>query len=761
MSKLAPPPEPPPWRLFVDTGGTFTDCLAIAPDGSSRRAKVLSSSALRGRVASVDNEPFGEPFGERGLLVADPWALPEGFFIGCSLRPLGAAGPGVEIVGWSPAPAPGEPGRLELSGAPEPPLVAGDGFEIRSPEEVPVFAARLVTGTPCGRPLPPLELRLATTRGTNALLERRGSRTVLFITRGFGDLLAIGTQQRPDLFALDVRRPAPLEERVVEVDERLAADGSVLVELDLETLRPRVAGLVAEGIESAAVALIHSFRNPEHEERLAALLEDEGLAWVSPSHRLAPRIGLLARTQTAVVDAYLAPVVGRYVERVGSALGPGSRLQVMTSAGGLVAAEGYRAKDSLLSGPAGGVVGAAAAGRRSGFERVLAFDMGGTSTDVSRYDGELEYRFEHEVGGARLLAPALAIETVAAGGGSICAFRHGRVQVGPESAGADPGPACYGAGGPLTVTDVNLLLGRLDAERFGIPIDKAAAARRLAELSERLTEATGEQPTDEVLLQGLLDIADERMAEAIRAISVRRGYDPREYALVAFGGAGAQHACAVAELLGADTVVVPEDAALLSARGLRSAVVERFAERQVLEPLEAVAERLESWLDELAARAVEEVRAQGVSEVRVRRRLAFLRFAGQESPLEVAVEPGVSLHRAFEEAYRETYGYRPEDRVVELESLRVVASCLPEAPLPPLAVEPHEAPATGRRRVWSGGTWRSVATFERERLAPGARFAGPALVFERHSSAMLAPGWRGHVDTAGALVFLRGDADAP
>ncbi|MCB1055945.1 MAG: 5-oxoprolinase, partial [Acidobacteria bacterium] len=342
--------------------------------------------------------------------------------------------------------------------------------------------------------------------------------------------------------------------------------------------------------------------------------------------------------------------------------------------------------------------------------------------------------------------------TVAAGGGSICTLRDGRVRVGPESAGADPGPACYGAGGPLTLTDVNLLLGRLDADRFGIPLDLAAARRRLEELLAGLAEL-GQTPAEETLLGGLLEIADERMAEAIRAISVRRGYDPRDHALVAFGGAGAQHACAVAELLGVGAVVVPEDAALLSARGLRSAVVERFAERQVLAELEAVADCLDGWLDELAARAVAEVEAQGVVMARVRRRLAFLRFAGQESTLEVAIEPGRSLRDAFETAYLEIYGYRPESRAVELESLRVVASSQPEAPAPMLPVVEHDAPEAGGRRVWLAGAWQELPTYDREILEPGARFAGPALVFERHSSTVVGAGWRGRVDGARALVL--------
>ncbi len=359
-------------------------------------------------------------------------------------------------------------GRLELDAPLDEGPLEGAAFELRSPEEAPVLAARLVTGTPLGAPLPPMALRLATTRGTNALLERKGAATALFITRGFGDLLRIGTQQRPDLFALAIEKPEPLYREVVEVPERLAADGSVLLPLDAEAVREAGRRLRAAGIETAAVALMHSFRNPAHEEELGEILRGCGFRYVSLSSQLAPLIKLLPRAETAVVDAYLAPILDRYLSGVAGALAEGS-LHVMTSAGGLVRAGSFQAKDALLSGPAGGVVGAALSGRRSGLDRVIAFDMGGTSTDVARYDGDFEYLFEHRVGDAHLVAPALAIESVAAGGGSICSYDGIQLRVGPESAGAWPGPACYGAGGPLTLTDVNLLLGRLDPGRFEIP----------------------------------------------------------------------------------------------------------------------------------------------------------------------------------------------------------------------------------------------------------------------------------------------------
>jgi len=731
-----------PWRLWADTGGTFTDCLAVDPAGRLHRAKVLSTSALRARVA--------ERRGPSEFQLAAGWEVPAGFFNGYTFRVLGIVGiehPERIVVDWDPS-----SGVIHLDAPLD--VDPGEACELRSPEEAPVLAARLVTGTRLDAPLPEMAMRVATTRGTNALLERKGAATVLFITRGFADLLRIGTQQRPDLFALDIEKPEPLYRTVIEVPERLAADGSVLLPLEPETLRETIERLIADGIESAAVALLHSYRNPSHETALGALLAACGLRHVSLSSDLAPLIKLLPRAETAVVDAYLSPILERYLRGVSAALSAGSSLHVMTSAGGLVRAGSFRAKDALLSGPAGGVVGAALSGRRSGFARVIAFDMGGTSTDVARWDGDFEYLFEHRVGTAHLVAPALAIESVAAGGGSICSFDGVQLGVGPESAGAWPGPACYGAGGPLTLTDVNLILGRLDADRFEIPLDPGAAERALADVLARMGEGTHR----ETILGGFLDIANERMAEAIRSISLRRGYDPAGHALVAFGGAGAQHACAVAELLGITRVVVPRDAGLLSALGLGTAVVERFAHRQVLEPLDRVKDRLPAWLDELGSEAAAAVEQEGVPahEILVRRRILNLRFLGQDEALAVEPETNEAPETAFAAAYREIYGYAPEGRAIEVESLRAVASSRAEEKEPDAAsVEPFAVATDGMRRCWLGMGWTDVPVFERSDLRPGACFDGPALVFEKHSATLLGEGWRGRVDAAENLVLER------
>jgi 5-oxoprolinase (ATP-hydrolysing) len=732
------------WQIFVDTGGTFTDALAVDASGRERRVKILSTSALRGTIERAESPAR--------LRVRADWSLPDDFLRGFRFRTLEPGSPASDVLRFDAAAS-----VLELSAAWPRALVPGEPFEVVSPEEAPVLAARVLTGTPPGKPLPVEGLRLATTLGTNALLERRGVPTALFVTRGFADLLFIGTQQRPDLFALDIRRKEPLYADVVEVGERIAADGSILKPLEEEEVEEAAARVLARGIHSAAVALLHSHRNPRHEERVQEILERRGFRHVSRSSQLSPFIKILPRAETAVVDAYLAPAVRSYLDRVRTSV-PAGRVLVMTSAGGLVAVEAVRPKDMLLSGPAGGVVGAALAGRRSGFPKVIAFDMGGTSTDVARFDGDYEYSYEQKVGDAHLVAPALAIESVAAGGGSLCWFDGRRLRVGPQSAGASPGPACYGAGGPLTLTDVNLLLGRLDPAHFGIPISKKAAAASAGALQKALAEQSKGSHAPEEVLSGFLDIADERMADAIRTVSLRRGYDPADYALVAFGGAGGQHACGVAERLGIRNVVVPADAGLLSALGLRHAVVERFAELQVLEALERVLPRVGSLVERLAAQARERVESEGVpgDEVEVRRSSIHLRFAGQDSVVEVPYAEGMSLREAFEERYAALFGHRPEGRPIEIESIRVVASSRPRSDGGGVQVAAAvEAAPAGARRAYFSGRFIETPVFDRERLPPGARIRGPALVFEAYAATVVAAGWSAEVDAAGALVLRR------
>ncbi|MBU6300851.1 MAG: hydantoinase B/oxoprolinase family protein [Verrucomicrobia bacterium] len=642
-----------PWQIRVDTGGTFTDCWALPP-GATRPVflKVLSSARLRLPHDPASGKPVLPPV----------WNLPPEF-----------------LEGWTTEPA----GNL-----------ATDCF---TGEVAPVIAIRVLTGTRLGEPFPEIDLRLATTRGTNALLEGKGAALAFFVTQGFEDLLLIRDQRRPDLFALRHDVAPPLYRESVGIRERLDASGRVVTPLALdETLAARCRDLLERGIHHAAVALLHSYRNPSHENALRDYLLETGFASVSLSSELAPMIKLLPRAGTAVVNACLTPVLNAFLDEV-NRTSP-RRFLVMTSAGGLTPRDRFAPKDSLFSGPAGGVAGAVAVARRSGFSRIIAFDMGGTSTDVARHDGRFLYQFRQQVGPAQLLAPALRIETVAAGGGSICQWTEAGLRVGPESAGADPGPACYGRGGPLTMTDVNLLLGRIDPTRFALPLGPEqirAARERLQDLARQA--GTGDP---ESLLNGLVEIAVEQMADSIRAISVREGADPADHVLVAFGGAGPLHACDLAEKLGIATFLVPAEAGVLSAFGLHHAAEETFAERQILRPLPECAD-LSLWLDDLRSEAARDPAKTSL------RALAELRLQGQEATITVEFhpesQPGLpEIADRFLGEHESIFGYRPpRDTLIELVSLRVIAGTLAPAS-PPLPAPPPERSLTGPAIVQDG-----------------------------------------------------------
>ena len=737
-----------PWQIWIDTGGTFTDCIGKDPQGVVHTCKVLSSGALRDRIESVDDDGR--------LFLCGGAKLPDGFLTGYRLSLLGS-GAEIEILDHESLTGALQPAKGALA------LEPGQAVELRSGEEAPLVATRLVTGTPLGGELPPVEMRLATTRGTNALLERRGARTVHFTTAGFEDLLVIGDQTRSELFALRIDRSEPLPELVVGIGERLSADGFLIEGLDHEAIAGTIRELRGLGIEGASIALLHAHRNSQHEEALEKLLLEGGFTHISRSSTLSPFQGLLRRSQTATTDAYLGPVISDYLGAVRDGLGDGAvSLHVMTSAGGLVNTESFRAMDSLLSGPAGGVVGAAMSGQKVRITKIIAFDMGGTSTDVSRFDGDFEYVFNHRVGPVELAAPALAIETVAAGGGSICRVERGRLAVGPQSAGADPGPASYGAGGPLTITDVNLLLGRLVPGRFPIPIDLEAARTRLREL--RVDLGSAETGIDEEILAGLLRIADERMAEAIRHISVRKGVDPSGYSLVAFGGAGGQHACQVAELLGMTEIVLPGDAGLLSAKGLGHAVIERFAQREVLLSLGKVGAKIEDWFSELEAKAAFELRREGVTadEMGPSRRIVELRYLGQDASLELVPAPGGDLASDFKRRYYELFSYRPSDLEIEVVSIRVVMRSSRERVVGLGVDEQRPAPApdpASHQSCYLDGEWRDVPCHHASDLEVGAVVEGPALIQQAHSALVVPSLWRVHGLGDGGVVLRAREVD--
>jgi len=502
---------------------------------------------------------------------------------------------------------------------------------------------------------------------------------------------------------------------------------------------------------------MNSYKNPVHEKLLKTWLADRGFNFLSLSSELNPFIKIFPRCQTSVVNACLDPVLSTYLNEVNDYLDEGN-LHVMTSAGGLETARNFHPKDSLLSGPAGGVVGAAAVGGACGFRKIISFDMGGTSTDVSRYDGSFDYVFEHRVGDATLSAPALSIETVAAGGGSICSFDGFKLAVGPESAGAFPGPACYGAGGPLTITDVNLLLGRLDPENFSIPVQPEQAERVFSELMEKLRSA-GEEPDETRILEGFLAIANERMADAIRKISMKKGYDPAEYALVTFGGAGGQHACAIADQLGITTVLVPDNAGLLSAYGLGNAAFEKFADQQYLEPLDQLKPELKKHIDHLERRAKKKLEKEGIDpdSIRIRSRRIFMRFEGQESTLEIEYgndEP--DPEEKFRAAYREQYGHWIEGRTIEVESMRVIASSQYDVPAPETKEAAKGKPEPVREKtVRFGGDNPETPVYPRETCRPGQRIRGPALILDPYSTIVLEPGWRSEVQPDMTLKMER------
>lgn len=699
------------WQFWMDTGGTFTDCLARDPAGAWHRAKVLSTGAVRARVTAVA--------GSREVALGGLTWPGDGLFSGWRAAPPAQASAEAGVVAWS-----GGTRRLVLDRDVDWPV--GTLVDLATGEEAPVVAMRLLTGTRAGAALPPVSLRLATTRGTNALLEGRGAPVVFFVTEGFADLLRIGDQRRPDLFAIRVEKPPPLHGPVVEVRGRLDAQGRELVPLDLAAVGAAASALHAQGHEVAAVALVHSYREPGHERAVAQVLREAGFRHVSVSSELAPSIRIVPRAETAVVDAMLAPVMERYLSGVAAVVDP-AQLFVMTSAGGLVRCADYRPKDSLLSGPAGGVAGAAAVARRAGLGRIITFDMGGTSTDVARFEGDFDYQYQHSVGTARIMAPALRVESVAAGGGSVCRFDGSALVVGPESAGARPGPACYGAGGPLTLTDVNLLLGRLDPARFGLPAFPEAAEAALAGVMAAIAAARGTPPARDEVLRGFLEIADERMAEAIRRISVREGYDAAEYALVSFGGAGGLHACAVAGRLGIGRILHPADSGLLSAYGLGQAVEERIVERQVLGLLDAERSAIPAWIASLEAEGRAQLAGGGVpaDHLVLRRAELELRFAGQDAGLAVAATPLGTLEARFVEAYRRRFGYAPVDRAIEVVTARVVVS--------------------------TASTSVEVETFGGR--AGGA--AGPRLIQDGFSTLYIAEGWSGCAGSCGSLLLER------
>ncbi|WP_103334324.1 hydantoinase B/oxoprolinase family protein [Pseudotabrizicola formosa] len=609
-------------------------------------------------------------------------------------------------------------------------------------------------------------VKMGTTVATNALLERKGERVLLLITQGFADLLRIGNQARPDLFALHIKRPDLLHEVVAEVPGRLDAEGTEITPLDEAATRTALRTAHGQGIRAVAVALMHGYLNPTHEARVGEIAAEEGFTQISLSHQVSRLAKLVARGDTTVVDAYLSPILRRYVAQVEGALDMGratERLLFMQSSGGLTEAHRFMGKDAILSGPAGGIVGMVQTATVAGFDRLIGFDMGGTSTDVSHYAGVYERSFETEVAGVRMRAPMMDIHTVAAGGGSVCSFRDGRLQVGPESAGANPGPAAYGRGGPLTITDCNVVLGRLSPAHFPAvfgpkgtdPLDADIAQARCHAISAEIAQATGQAAlTPQELASGFLRIAIDNMANAIKKISVQRGHDVTGYTLQCFGGAGGQHACGVADALGMTRIFIHPFAGVLSAFGMGLAEIRALNEVQFDAPLTAMAEA-RSTLEAITAQVRAEVAAQGAVNPRILAR-AHLRYDGSHQPLEVAFGEAADMKAAFEAAHQARFGFSSPERAVLFEILAVEA--IGDGATLPAAVAPQgQGGPISTERVWIGD-WAQVPLYDRTHLPEGAQITGPAILQETTGTVVVDPGWQARVDRAGNLILERTEA---
>ena len=747
------------WDFWIDRGGTFTDVIGRRPDGSLTAHKLLSENPEAYRDAAVH--------GIRHLL---------------------------GLTGDAPIP----PGRI---GA----------------------------------------VKMGTTVATNALLERKGERTLLLVTEGFRDALRIGYQARPKIFARQIIKPDMLYERVVEVAERVRADGTVEQAPDLAAVRAELARARRDGIAAVAVVFLHAYRHPEHERQVVALARELDFPQVSVSHEVSPLIKLVGRGDTTVVDAYLSPIIRRYVaqvagemgtaraagssspsprrgegrgegeQAVGKSLAPspalaslghplpsgerGTRLMFMMSSGGLTAAKLFQGKDAILSGPAGGVVGMAETGRAAGFAHLIGFDMGGTSTDVSHFDGDYERAFETEVAGVRMRAPMMLIHTVAAGGGSILHFDGARFRVGPDSAGANPGPKCYRRGGPLAVTDANVMVGKLMPKFFpkifgphqDQPLDAESVRAAFADLAREI----GDGRTPEQVADGFIKIAVENMANAIKKISVQRGYDVTRYALNCFGGAGGQHACLVADALGMTRVLIHPLSSLLSAYGMGLADIRATRQQAIEETFEdSVLAAVASVGDRLGEEARREVILQGVptQDVTVEVR-AHIRYAGTDTALVVpayvmpgrraaaspesmtsaedmdsgrrrAASPKMTLQKmraAFEAAHKARFGFIDASKQMVVEAVSVEAigggAKFSEPERPP-AKSPLPAPAQSTR-FYSGGAWHGAAVFDRAQLAPGHTVTGPAIIIEPHQTVVVETGWSAEITPKNHLVLAR------
>ncbi|MBN2344203.1 MAG: hydantoinase B/oxoprolinase family protein [Deltaproteobacteria bacterium] len=642
-----------------------------------------------------------------------------------------------------------------------------------------VFGIRQMLGVPFNTPVEEGAIeavKMGTTVGTNALLERSGEKIALLVTEGFADLLRIGYQHRAELFSLHIQRPQLLYETVHEVEERIDANGNILVPLNEGRARDTLKTIQDQGFCSIAIVLIHGYRHTAHEQSLAQIAIDMGFHHVSVSHQVSPNIKAVSRGDTTVVDAYLSPLLRRYVRQVSDGLRgkerqPDSKrhsqsppLMFMQSNGGLIDASRFLGKDSILSGPAGGIVGAVTTCQNAGFDKMITFDMGGTSTDVAHYNGEYELSYETEISGVRLQCPMLHIHTVAAGGGSVLKFEDNRCRVGPESAGAFPGPTAYRRGGPLAVTDCNVLLGKLLPHHFPAvfgetaneAIDDAAVRTAFEKLSAQINHNAAEIKTVEAVAEGFLDIAVENMAQAIKKISVQRGYNPSEYTLCCFGGAGGQHACKVADALGMNTIFIHAHAGVLSALGMGLANNVIIIKKTIFFPLNnAGVQALPPIFDRLFAQASAGISPSFKSPRRIER--ALLKYEGSDSSISVSVGTELSMREQFEAAHKEQYGFVFTDKTIQIAS--VVCELRQEGESPktsnPSTAQRHYPSPTEQTVVYTGGEHRTAGVYVKRNLAPGAVVSGPAIIIDPTSTIVVEPGWNAELSANGDFILKR------
>lgn len=744
-------------EAWIDVGGTFTDCFVKNADGQVRRTKVLSSGVVPVSVGGLTRNGYRVP-----ELAGDI----DCFWTGSRLLGYDQSGRLIsqQVVGHSRS-----DGLLTLDDLTEAAYRKISRLELVTDREAPVLAVHRLLQIPLSDPLPCLSVRLGTTRGTNALLTRTGAKTALLVTAPFEDLLEIGDQTRPDLFALDIVKPTCLATLTLGIAERLNADGSILVPLDQHQVRQQLNQVLDQGCQSLAISLMHSYRNPQHELQLGKLARQAGFLQISLSSQLAPVIEYVARTQTTVVDAYLSPIIREYLSRLCHQLGGPERiqLQVMTSAGGLVDWRDYSGKDSILSGPAGGVIALRGLRQAIGAQALIGLDMGGTSTDVSRVDHCDELQYESTKAQVRLLTPTLPIETVASGGGSICWFDGVSLRVGPQSAGAQPGPACYGLGGPLTITDLNVFSGRIPPQQFPFPLDLTASQFRMDELLEQIQPVLGRW-TRRQLVDGLRTLANQQMADAVRSVSIKQGVDPRDHALVGFGGAAGQHICEIADSLQIHRIIDHVDAGLFSALGMGLASTRLDDVLAVYQLLGSV--NWTQWNDKfqkLASDLTGRLAAHWTSTTAPTVRLsAELRYQGTDAALCVdwPSDPMLDwkedklnrdLKQAFQRLHQSRYGYIRPDHFIELASLRIAVDSWATHHLPAaqsyFSVALPEAPVFSSSTV-SGNNYECV---HRSDLQPGQEIFGPMIVLNSGSTLTVEENWIARVLSDGTLELLR------